>query len=100
MNHKLFLEFATYNRLFDHVQVNDDIAAWLKESDLCHVESDNTVWYPKHNWILELERRKNVNRTFARTPEQIKNELITATIKGDLNRMSELTKEYEQAKKK
>ena len=70
INLKDFLEFATYNRLFDYVYVPNIIGAEILLDDpqhtICFVECINhevsCIYYPTDNWIKERKRRDEVQK--------------------------------------
>ena len=96
-----FLEYATYNRLFDSIPVPQNIAAWLKTSDICYIEETEegmlVAWYPIANWTKEKARREKVQRKIEvkikKDKKQLMNELLQATLKQDQVRMKAIMEE-------
>ena len=96
---RIFLEYATYNRLFDSIPVPKEIAEWLKESNECHIEEDETgiifAWYPMSNWTKEKARRESVQRKIERKKDrqQLMNELLKATMSNEQEKMKAIMEE-------
>lgn len=109
-----FLEFATYNKLFDSVVLSPTMAAQVALADpdkkLCVCEPTNdlftTVWYPVDSWIAECKRRSSIEKAIAEErakPKPIKKEdtstltkqLLVASMNGneaEVKRIMELMK--------
>lgn len=109
---KDFLEFATYNSLFDHVALSNypSIVEAIKNDpshkDVCYLDDHDVLW-TIDGWITECKRVKDLVKleTEARSKisisdriQQLKNKMVACALKGDMNEAAKIQQQIKQLK--
>lgn len=125
INLKDILELLTYEQLHSYVYVplSLGIAMEIESTGLCKVEhleslDKSIVWYPLVCWEAELNRRDSFNKQELENHQRrltspvqridrtqgdildLKEQLLDAAMKGELNKVESLSKQLKELKKK